>query len=259
MEALGVKNVLLRARARRHQVRDFPGPLSIKSVVEGTVRWKTGSREIAVNENSFLVLNEGEPYSMDIDSPAPVETCCVFFERGFVDREIPSGLYPRDGRILPRMRTIAAAPRPDGMWMEEQFALLGRDLLLLREDVRRQIRCLPAVRASTREENFRRVSLAREFVHANLDRPLTLKQIAGEARLSPFHCHRVFVAAFGEPPHRYLRRIRLERAALLLRKQDRTVLEICGEVGFDSLGSFTTLFRRQFGVAPGAFRRKKQG
>ena len=71
---LGDENVILRARARRHAVVDFPGPLSIKSVVEGTVRWKTGGREIAVDEGSFLVLNDGESYSMNIDSAEPVAT-----------------------------------------------------------------------------------------------------------------------------------------------------------------------------------------
>ena len=74
MQELGSVNSVLRARARRHEVRDFPWPLSIKSVVEGTVRWQTGGREIAVDERSFLVLNDGEPYSMHIDAVKPVAT-----------------------------------------------------------------------------------------------------------------------------------------------------------------------------------------
>src|SRR5262249_8700624 len=152
--------VILRARARRHAVRDFPGPLSIKSVVEGTVRWKTGGREISVDEGSFLILNDGEPYSMNIDSPAPVETCCVFFEPGFVERihgalvsppldepcgrpaEFAARLHPCDGRILPRMRAVRAMESP--LSIEEQFLLLARDLLLLREETRRQIGRLPS-------------------------------------------------------------------------------------------------------------------
>src|SRR5712692_10233655 len=82
---LGSVNSILRATARRHDVRNFAGPLSIKSVIDGTVSWNIGRREVAVDERSFLVLNDGEPYSMEIDSIRPVTTCCVFFERGFVE------------------------------------------------------------------------------------------------------------------------------------------------------------------------------
>src|SRR5207245_710342 len=113
-------------------------------------------------------------YSMHIDAPQPVATCCVFFERGFVesihgslsasDIEAParpvgflSCLHPGDGRILPRMQTIATADQQSPLWMDQQYLLLARDLLLLYEEVRSQIRRLPAVSASTRTEAFRRL------------------------------------------------------------------------------------------------------
>src|SRR5438045_2492086 len=68
---LGEVNSVLVARARPHRVDNFPGPLSIKTVVEGAVTWTTGGRDIEVDENSLLVLNHGERYSMDIDSDTP--------------------------------------------------------------------------------------------------------------------------------------------------------------------------------------------
>ena len=267
---LGNENIILRARARRHAVREFPGPLSIKSVVEGTVRWRTDGREIAVDDGSFLILNDGQPYSMDINSAKPVETCCVFFERGFVEDihgalrapawddspsrqfEFPTGLHAGDDRILPRLRAISRARSP--LWMEEQFTLLARDLLMLQDDIRRLVSRLPAARASTRAEVFRRLSRGREFLHANADRVITLDQIARAACLSTYHFHRLFRQAFGESPHDYLTRIRLERARRLLLSDERPVIEICEEVGFASLGSFHALFRRKFGVTPGTFR-----
>ena len=82
---LGTHNAVLRARSRRHVVQEFAGPLSVKSVTEGNVAWKSGGRNLVVNEDTFLVLHDGEPYSMDIDSPAPVSTLCVFFQRGFAE------------------------------------------------------------------------------------------------------------------------------------------------------------------------------
>src|SRR5690349_10287581 len=62
---LGTHNAILRARARTHFVKDFPGPLSIKSVTTGSVAWKSGGRELVVDRDSFLVLHDGEPYSMN--------------------------------------------------------------------------------------------------------------------------------------------------------------------------------------------------
>jgi AraC-like DNA-binding protein len=78
--------------------------------------------------------------------------------------------------------------------------------------------------------------------------------LARAAGLSPGHFSREFRCTFGEAPHQYLLTRRLERATTLLRNTDRTVTEICFAVGLVSVGSFTTSFRRVYGVAPLAYR-----
>ena len=83
---LGLDNVVLQARAKRHQVMGFAGPLSIKTVLTGQVAWIVGGRKLVVDRSSFLILSAGEKYSMNIDAPAPVGTCCVFFAPDFVER-----------------------------------------------------------------------------------------------------------------------------------------------------------------------------
>ncbi len=82
---LGRATAILQAAARQHHVRDFPGPLSIKTVVRGSAHWKTESGEFRIDESSLLVLNRREPYSLTIDSRQPVSTLCVFFEDGLVE------------------------------------------------------------------------------------------------------------------------------------------------------------------------------
>src|SRR5690349_878444 len=66
----GADNLVLHARAKRHKVTDFAGPLSIKTVVEGRVVWRVDGRDLAVDPSSFLVLGDGQKYSMDIDDAA---------------------------------------------------------------------------------------------------------------------------------------------------------------------------------------------
>ena len=83
--SLGTDNVVLHAKSRRHRVCDCAGPLSIKTVLDGQVAWTVEGRGLVVDRSSFLVLSDREKYSMNIDTVRPVETCCVFFSRGFVE------------------------------------------------------------------------------------------------------------------------------------------------------------------------------
>jgi AraC-like DNA-binding protein len=95
---------------------------------------------------------------------------------------------------------------------------------------------------------------ARDLADARYREPLDVPTLAGAARLSPSHFSREFRRAFGETPHQYLLTRRLERAAALLRNTDRSVAEICLDVGLRSVGSFTTSFGRAYGLSPTAYR-----
>ena len=84
--------------------------------------------------------------------------------------------------------------------------------------------------------------------------PLNLDGLAREAGYSKYHFARAFAAAYGETPRAYLARRRVERAKSLLRAANLSVTEICLMVGFESLGSFSALFRRLVGQTPSAYR-----
>ncbi|MBX3118371.1 MAG: helix-turn-helix transcriptional regulator [Fimbriimonadaceae bacterium] len=104
-------------------------------------------------------------------------------------------------------------------------------------------------------ETFRRMLLSREFLAENFAEPMTLAKAAEQAFFSPYHYQRLFTRAFGESPQEFLTRLRLEHAQTLLRGRDLTVSEVCLEVGYSSLGSFSTLFARKMGCPPTEFRR----
>jgi len=95
---------------------------------------------------------------------------------------------------------------------------------------------------------------AKDIVDARYREPLDVPALAKAAYLSPAHFSREFRRAFGETPHQYLLTRRLERAAALLRNTDHSVADICFTVGLRSVGSFTTSFRRVYGLSPTAYR-----
>jgi AraC-like DNA-binding protein len=97
---------------------------------------------------------------------------------------------------------------------------------------------------------------ARDAIDRAFARPLDVPTLARVAHVSEAHFIRVFKATFGETPHRYLQRRRVERAAALLRDTDRSVTEICLDVGFTSLGTFSRTFRDVLGESPSAYRRR---
>jgi AraC family transcriptional regulator len=276
---LGPDNVILHARARRHRLSDFAGPLSIKTVVNGTATWRVGGRDLVVDPGTFLVLGEGERYSLEIDSPRATETACAFFGGGFVEEmaqdaqtsvesalAAPGRAAPAlpwlsrlhadpDRRTVDRVRTMAercgAQLLPSSF--EEDFLLLSRELLLLYRQMVARIARVPALKPATREELFRRIEAGREYLHSYGEGAVSLEAVARAACLSRYHFHRAFTQVFGRTPHAYLTGIRLARAQTLL-KGGSPVTRVCFDVGFASPSSFSRLFRERYGVAPSRVR-----
>src|SRR3954468_23095595 len=100
----------------------------------------------------------------------------------------------------------------------------------------------------------RHLTRAKDLADARCAARLTVDDRAAAAVLSRAHFTREFRGAFGESPHAYLQTRRLERAAALLRNTDRSIADVCFSVGLQSVGSFTTSFKRAFGVTPAVYR-----
>ena len=94
------------------------------------------------------------------------------------------------------------------------------------------------------------------FIDRNYAEPIDAGDIADEACYSKFHFIRTFKSIYGKTPHQYLTAVRIEKAKELL-ESEATVTGACFSVGFDSLGSFTALFKRRTGLTPSQYRREK--
>lgn len=109
----------------------------------------------------------------------------------------------------------------------------------------------PDVHPNTRQS----LTSARDFMRHAYAHPVKLADVSARAHLSPYHFLRVHQKVFGETPHEFLTRLRIERAKTLLAAGSHNVTEACFEVGFSSLGSFSALFTRRVGLTPSEFRR----
>ena len=104
------------------------------------------------------------------------------------------------------------------------------------------------------EEFNRRLLRARDAMDRAYAEPLDVRAVAAVAHVSEAHFIRSFRAVFGETPHRYLQRRRVERSMFLLRETDRRITDICMDVGFSSLGTFSRMFREVVGETPSGYR-----
>jgi len=281
---LGVRNAILRGRAKQHHIADFPGPLSIKSVVRGSAIWGTNEAERLVDGSNYLILNSGRSYSLTIDSRETVETFCLFFRRGIVEDvcrvestnstslldnlisgsepEFLETLHAHDSTVSPVLRKMHA--RVTGgtatqAWLEDQFLEAATALYRVRGEVDKQAAKIPAKKPATRLELYRRLLRGKDYMDSFFGAHVRLAEVASEACLSPYHFHRLFREVFHETPNQYLQRKRLANAQRLLERGEQSVTEICLEVGFESITSFSGLFRRSFGCSPREYRSRKNG
>ena len=285
--AIGWSNMVTNAVSNDVYFPEHYGPLSIKCAFDGTETYQTRGGRFHVSDQSYLILNDGQKYASSIESELPVNSFCVFFQPGFPEHVLhdllspeddlldsPTGdvserpisffekLYPHNRVVSPILFALHKNTQRGGvnsLWLAEQFYALLEALLHVHRDVCREIDRLPAVKRSTRIERYRRLQRAKEFIDSCYHSPLTIPEIASVACLSTHHFLRSFKQVFGMTPYRYITQRRLEEACRLLKKTDLPVSAICYDIGFESPGSFSWLFRRQTGMSPVQYRIDHQG
>ena len=100
---------------------------------------------------------------------------------------------------------------------------------------------------------YQRIVTAKLYIDENFQDPINLEKISKQAFLSRFHFHRLFTRVYRRTPHQYLTKKRLDKARMLL-QENKPVTEVCNEVGFESIGSFSVLFKKEIGFAPQYYR-----
>lgn len=261
-----------------HQCDLAEGALSIKTMFNGGVLYETPDSRYWVDDSHYLILNDRQAYAME--KPRGVLSLCVFFPATYASeilrahtesddallenplREFPVNFFEtlqrHDSLVSPYIARLKQVPFKeaviDGRPYEAFLRELLRAMLQSQRNIALEAEKLPAARRATRLELLRRLFLARDYLHACYADELNIEAMAAIAGLSPYHFIRKFKAAFHESPHQYLRQLRLQKAAELLRGSDKPITEICLAVGFQSLGSFSSIFQKATGFSPSAYR-----
>ena len=266
-ECWGRENAVISATARRVEYPDYEQLLSLKAAFGGVEEYFIDGQRVAVDDDTFLILNAGRRYGSRIYSLTPVHSFSIFFRRGLAE-EVASALQQTTQSILDsplsegrsvefdeRLRehetsiksTLALIQKTldagvsDQNWLDEQlYSLLGR--MLEAEYRHRQVsELIPSAKRATRQELHRRLGLATKYIHTFFREPIGLRDMALAANLSPFHFLRIFKAVFGITPSAFLNRKRTLEAKRLIDRTSWTMTEIAVNVGF---GSRTSLFRQ---------------
>ena len=275
----GRENCLIAARTRRAEYPLYQQRLSIKCAWGGAEDYFIDGRRVAVDDDTFLILNDGRIYGSCLHSRRPVTSFTIFFRPGMAEDvarchtlaperlleepaaglpvEFSEQLRPHDRLITPVLRFIlrhVESGLTDEAWYEDQlYFLLQRMQVLHRNDLA-AAQLIPTSRPSTRRELFRRLGLCVDFINTHYMRQVGLAEIAAAAHLSPYHCLRVFKSLHGVTPVCYLNNRRVRAAERLLRSTDVSVDEIALRVGFESRTSLFRHIKRLHGVAPSALR-----
>ena len=281
-------NVLINASSQKIEFPVNPGgPLSIKHVFKGAENYIVNNRKYTVSRNNFLVFNEFQKYSSNINSKENTESFSVFFRPDYArdvlaslltndDKILESPfylkrniqrinfietLYPNDNIVVPMLTKLRNSISNDVLsesYYSEQLYFLLEGLISVNRSLYSEINKVQAVRISTKLEIFRRLRIARDYMESSLDQKITLQDIAKASCMCEHHLLREFRKFYKLTPYQFLIKARLTNSKILLSCSNRTISEISNETGFEYLSSFSEAFYKYFKLTPSAYRQSSK-
>ena len=277
MHRMGNGTLYIRSR-RLEETADHVSRLSIRLMLNGRQWYKVGGADRTVHPDNFLVIDQGQHYRTAFESEAGAEMLMVGFRPGLaaevrrnlmtpteqlMDDPTPTDVpiaffeqtYPMDPEVRSLFARLHGLVRADPTVRQEVDVDLIHDrlmerLVMLQFGLLERTEQLSAMKRSTRIELWRRLNVARDLAESCPDRPLTVPDLANAACLSEHHFKRSFRAAFGIPPHAFLRQVRMQRAHVLLAQGRHLVTEVAAAVGYFDPSAFGRSYRRHFGRSP---------
>lgn len=137
--------------------------------------------------------------------------------------------------------------------INELLIHLFEKLILLQKSALKELYPLHAMRATTKMEIYRRLNYVRDFIDSSYSENIELKDCAKVALMSPEYLLRQFKVVFGITPYQYTMQKRLTAASLLIAKEEISITQICKQVGYVDIASFSKLFKKTYGITPSQY------
>lgn len=273
----GWPNVVLNVEATQTFRDNIRGPLSLFSNFSGTSQVSTGSKHVKINPGFFFISNPDQHYTLEINN-TKTETLNIhfgdywadqvlyalnsspeklldesIFARPFNRLELHNKLY----EISPAMLSVLSNLKncgEDKLSEEEKLFVVLTHLLHLSKALKTIESQLPLVKHSTKQEIFKRLADATDYIYANIHQKISLDTLASISCLSKFHFLRLFKIAFEKTPHQFVNEIKIKQATSLLTKTRLEVKEISKSLGFKDSSTFSRLYFNQTGNYPSQVR-----
>lgn len=274
-------NIIFNALSDKSNCERHVGCLSLKTVLSGEEWYTIDRRRIAVRPGQFLVLNNDQEYSCSIEGPEKTAIFSVFFREAFANNVLRDMLSSEDTllddyadveekkpeffqtlsvidvTLQQKLQSLIAVLNEfgyDSHRVDEHLLFLLYDLIHKHKAALGHTKKVKAVKPGTRREIYKRLCMAKDFMHASFMDKQGLNMITQTACLSTPQLTRQFKAVFKTTPHQYLTQIRLGQAERLLKQSDMPVHEITRACGFENTSAFCRLFRKAYGLSPQSFR-----
>ena len=274
------QNIIFNAYSPQSYCPNHVGCLSIKTILTGEEWYGIDNRRVAVRPGQFLILNDDQPYSCQIQQGEGARVLSVFFEKEFAAAVFQDLLLPEE-KLLDKPGTETRTPEffqtlhpvdqnlshqlaaltgqldthgYDRSRTDEQLMFLLRHLITTHQKETRLKDQVKAIKASTKKELLKRLCIAKDILLSNFQQPLDLGQLSKAACLSTPQLIRQFKTVFQQTPHQYLVAIRLQHAAKKLQTTTTPVNELAYQCGFNDASAFCRAFRSTYGLSPDRYR-----
>ncbi|MES1220584.1 MAG: AraC family transcriptional regulator, partial [Bacteroidota bacterium] len=166
-------------------------------------------------------------------------------------------LYPYNSSIssyIQKLKSLTSTAKTDNLAITEILYSTIDELSRLNSISRKEADRIPAKKKATRDELYKRLNIAKDFMSSCYFEEITLERLAETCYLNPFYLLREFKKLYRITPHQYLTKVRLQEAEKMISGSQKQIMQVLNEVGFEDAASFAKLFKKQFGVSPTVYR-----
>ena len=264
---------------------NFPGhftALSMVAMLEGSGKFNVNNSTIILDENGFLAVNRGSSLSFTLGKlGGHVVILCfnttladlvareVFFRKNSTgilgatpgDFSLIEHVHYENASLKQHLPVLITLGNSCASFNALKADMITRSILeyIIDENYSAiQVSSkLEVVKTSTRIDLYKRLAIAKNWIDCNLGESIRLDHLADISMLNAEHFLRHFKQAYGKTPYQYLKTIRLDHAKKLLSSTNLPVSAVCHEIGFESISSFSLLFKQHTGQSPTQYREAK--